>query len=76
MYMYILLQISQGVPSLVEEIVKRSERKFRSSHVTKVRNVLKTFKEHKGIETPTEKFDADLTDLLSFEQDLKNVITL
>lgn len=38
--------------------------------------VLTAFKKHKGIETSHEKLRADLKDLFSFQQKVKNVIIL
>ncbi|XP_014469030.1 PREDICTED: endothelin-converting enzyme 1-like [Dinoponera quadriceps] len=67
-----ILSISQGIGSyLEEELVNR--RSFSLHDVTKLTNILKAFKKHKGIETPPEKFAADLEELLSFQQDVKNI---
>ncbi|XP_014469029.1 PREDICTED: endothelin-converting enzyme 1-like [Dinoponera quadriceps] len=69
-----ILVILQGVGSfLEEEIVKRSERLFPAQNVDKMTNVVKAFKKYKGIETPSENLVADLNELLSFQEDLKNI---
>ncbi|XP_011135113.1 endothelin-converting enzyme homolog [Harpegnathos saltator] len=69
-----ILAISQGKASYIEdEIVKRSERLFPASDVHKVVGVLKEFKKHKGIETPKENFTADVTELLTFQENLNNI---
>lgn len=56
--------------------MKRNERQFAVSEINKMILILTAFKTYKGIETPREKFIKDVSELLIFQQDLKNVIIL
>ncbi|XP_014469001.1 PREDICTED: endothelin-converting enzyme 1-like [Dinoponera quadriceps] len=69
-----ILKVSQTIISFLEhEIVKSSERLFYVSDINRMSYVLVAFKKHKGIEIVTENFTADVMELLSFQEDLKNI---